>query len=40
LQELAKMIGGLLRQSQRREAPEEGSAATEGEARERVRFYH
>jgi four helix bundle protein len=40
LQELAKMIGGLLRQAQRREAADEGGATPEGEARERVRFYH
>jgi four helix bundle protein len=40
LQELAKMIGGLLRQAQRREAADEGSAAPQGEARERIRRYH
>jgi four helix bundle protein len=40
LQELAKMIGGLLRQAQRREAANEGGTATEGEACERAKFYH
>jgi len=41
LQDLARMIGGLLRQAQRREAAaEEAGAITAGEAHERVRFYH
>lgn len=41
LQELAKMIGGLLRQSQRREGVvDEGGAAPEGEAHERTTFYN
>jgi hypothetical protein len=41
LQDLARMIGGLLRQAQRREAAaDESGPAAESEARERVRFYH
>jgi hypothetical protein len=40
LQELAKMIGGLLRQSQRRDGSPEGGPAPEGDARESVTFYH
>lgn len=41
LQDLAKMIGGLLRQSQRREnGADDGGPAPEGEARERPTFYH
>jgi hypothetical protein len=41
LQDLARMIGGLLRQSQRREgAPDEGGPAPEGDAREGATFYH
>lgn len=39
LQELAKMIGGLLRQAQRRDAADNGGTL-EGEARERARRYH
>jgi hypothetical protein len=35
------MIGGLLRQSQRREgSAEEGGPAPEGDARESTTFYH
>jgi hypothetical protein len=41
LQDLARMIGGLLRQSQRREGvPDEGGPAPEGDAREGATFYH
>jgi hypothetical protein len=41
LQDLAKMIGGLLRQAQRREAgSDECRAPAEGDARERPTFYH
>jgi len=41
LQELTKMIGGLLRQSQRREGNgEESGQATESVARERTTPYH
>jgi len=41
LQDLAKMIGGLLRQAQRREAgPDDGGPAPEGDSRERQTFYH
>jgi HAMP domain-containing protein len=41
LQDLARMIGGLLRQSQRREgAPDEGGPPPEGDAREGATFYH
>jgi hypothetical protein len=41
LQDLAKMIGGLLRQAQRREAgPADGGPAADGDARERPTFYH
>lgn len=41
LQDLSKMIGGLLRQAQRREAGgDDGGPPHEGEARERTTFYH
>ncbi len=41
LQDLARMISGLLRQSQRREVSAgEGGPAPEGEARESGTFYH
>jgi hypothetical protein len=41
LQDLAKMIGGLLRQAQRRDAgADEGGHSSDSEARERPTFYH
>jgi hypothetical protein len=40
LQDLARMIGGLLRQAQRREGGDEGAPPTDGDARERTAAYH
>jgi len=40
LQDLAKMIGGLLRQSQRREGGEDAGPPPAGEAHERPASYH
>jgi hypothetical protein len=40
LQDLTRMVGGLLRQSQRREGVEEPGASRDGDARESTTSYH